>query len=682
MTTATERLIEHRNATLDLFRRLAAARSAASKPIPESIARSHHNLDQNRFILAIVGKVKAGKSTFINALLRKELLPTDALQATAAIIEIFHAEKPFLRLTYANGATEETHPANGGDDLSLLCEKLREFASIQPEIRDLPLAQLNDLIIERYNLETGQAEWEPEILDLFFESDLPNIHKIPKAELISRSKSYLEQFRDGSRVAMRIEVGYPTAYQLDHFRIVDTPGICAKGGFAERTLEFLINADAVIYLHKDEPAEETLDDALHNVIPEKAKSHMLLVLTHKSQRIKSANDAFLIEAQKCCPQISRDRIFIVDSLTEIALQSLYGLRSIEEILDQCANNEEWETCIARAHMAAKNNPSKFIDILEEQSNMRNLRSEILRMSEKSLGIQIATVLSAIEELYADLEEEASARADAYKQHLKDPQQFAAEMTHQVNEMNEIEAAAEKRIRILKRDYDLANPRKTFGKRLESIVSNAVAEINGKEFGTGDTAKTADDFLVKIAHDVDDELEKLIDDLRADLRDAISDMESSLQDEFEITVPRVPLTDILSQLRDEATETVSRTVNREDFLGRCLRIVTFGYAGKKTETVKKLDATKYFTSSTSKVCEGLVDKKMKLAKSVRASIDKTGTEYMKSVGAKLDDRRNLFERLKARKVKNDAVQQSYEEESAQAESARQAIAECVKIRNDL
>lgn len=327
----TERLIEHRNAALDIHRRLAEALANAGKLIPDSVARSCQNLNQNRFLLAIVGKVKAGKSTFINALLKKDLLPTDALQATAAIIEIFHAEKPFLRVAYADGSAEEIFSGGSDNDLAPLKQKLREVAAIKTEERDLPIAQLNDYIIEYFNRDPSYREWDSDI-EIFLQRDLPNIHKISAIELQKRSREYLVNHRDGKKVAKRIEVGYPTVYQLDHFRIVDTPGICAKGGFAERTLEFLINADGVIYLHKEEPAEETLDDALQNVIPEKAKKHMLLVLTHKSQRSKQANVAYLSEAEKCCSQIPKERIFIVDSLTEIVLQNIIG-KDKDEIID-------------------------------------------------------------------------------------------------------------------------------------------------------------------------------------------------------------------------------------------------------------------------------------------------------------------------------------------------------------
>lgn len=45
-----------------------------------------------KFSLVVAGQVKAGKSTFLNALLGEDVLPTDVLQSTSAIIEVFHSK--------------------------------------------------------------------------------------------------------------------------------------------------------------------------------------------------------------------------------------------------------------------------------------------------------------------------------------------------------------------------------------------------------------------------------------------------------------------------------------------------------------------------------------------------------------------------------------------------------------
>lgn len=682
---STDRLIEHRNATLDIFRRLKEARINAGKNIPDTIAKSQKNLEDSRFLLAIIGKVSVGKSTFINALLTEDLLPTDALQATAAIIEIFHREQPFLRITYANGRIEELSAEHGTIQITQLSEKLKQVAAVRPEERDLPVAQLNDFIIERYDSEKRMADWDTSMIDAFIDVDLPRILRESPGSWQQLSRAYLEHHRDGNNVAKCVEVGYPSAYHFGHFRIVDTPGICAKGGFAERTRDFLNKADAVIYLHKEEPNENSLHDSLENFIPEKTKKHILLVLTHKCDRGDKENEDFLNETIRRCPQIEPDRIFLVDSLTDRALQTFYDLKTWDEIAEvrrrDTKTHKAWKRVTAEVFEDADHQRAVLLELLEKQSNMKNLKKAILRMSEKSLGIQIATVLSAIVELYGELETDAAARRDLIGEKLKDPQHFAAEMTRQKQLIDELEAESAKRVREIEKKYNLDNTRQKFGGELQEIIKRAETEINGKEFRSDDTAKTADDYLTKIKQDVDNDLEELVKTIKEAFNGDISEMETSMQLSFDITVPKIPITEILEKVREESTETKTRTKEKDGFWNGVKRF--FGnQSGWSTEEYKSLNAEKYFSNAQTRFIQELWIKKTELAKSVKTLIDQACTFYQKSVREKLDFRRAMIGKLEKDQRDNAEVQRQFENEAQQVESAKQEIAECEKIRGDI
>lgn len=57
-----------------------------------------------RFHVAVVGQFKRGKSTLINALLGREVLPTGVVPVTALVTVIRHGEEPGARLRAADGA--------------------------------------------------------------------------------------------------------------------------------------------------------------------------------------------------------------------------------------------------------------------------------------------------------------------------------------------------------------------------------------------------------------------------------------------------------------------------------------------------------------------------------------------------------------------------------------------------
>ena len=72
-------------------------------------------LISNRFHLAVIGQMKRGKSSFINALLGAEVLPTGVLPVTAAITEIKYGVSPAAIIHYSTGQSESISIAQLAD---------------------------------------------------------------------------------------------------------------------------------------------------------------------------------------------------------------------------------------------------------------------------------------------------------------------------------------------------------------------------------------------------------------------------------------------------------------------------------------------------------------------------------------------------------------------------------------
>ena len=62
---------------------------------------------ENSLKLVILGEVKAGKSTLINALLRKEIAYTNVVEATASVVEISYSEKEICNIVKNDGSRLE-----------------------------------------------------------------------------------------------------------------------------------------------------------------------------------------------------------------------------------------------------------------------------------------------------------------------------------------------------------------------------------------------------------------------------------------------------------------------------------------------------------------------------------------------------------------------------------------------
>ena len=85
----------------DFSRKLKLEGSVAS--LDEVIKR----LSEDTFNVAIVGEFKRGKSTLINALLEKSILPSDVMPTTATLNKVTYGITPFARIEYLDGHTED-----------------------------------------------------------------------------------------------------------------------------------------------------------------------------------------------------------------------------------------------------------------------------------------------------------------------------------------------------------------------------------------------------------------------------------------------------------------------------------------------------------------------------------------------------------------------------------------------
>lgn len=101
-------------------------------------------ISQDRFCLLIAGETSSGKSTFINAYLGVEILPTDILQCSSSLIEIHYGDEFILNASYAD---ERQEYYKGEENIRNF---LHEHASLDDDYRDIPVTTINNEIITKY----------------------------------------------------------------------------------------------------------------------------------------------------------------------------------------------------------------------------------------------------------------------------------------------------------------------------------------------------------------------------------------------------------------------------------------------------------------------------------------------------------------------------------------------------
>jgi GTPase SAR1 family protein len=82
-------------------------------PPPEPLLSLGHSLRTEPARLLVAGMMKAGKTTFVNALIGRDLLPTDVEVATSQVFDVGPAEHAAFRLRFEDGSCREI----AGEDL-------------------------------------------------------------------------------------------------------------------------------------------------------------------------------------------------------------------------------------------------------------------------------------------------------------------------------------------------------------------------------------------------------------------------------------------------------------------------------------------------------------------------------------------------------------------------------------
>ena len=539
-----ERLKAHQTALLDLYKFLSETLNKEGDEIDSELKASRDNIAAEKFLLAIVGEVKAGKSTFINAILGEAMLPSDDLQATSQIVEIYKSEEKIeVRATFANGRSEVVE-----DDKAV--PFLKKIASVNDHSRGIPIVQVNRFLIDHYSKAKREAVFEEKELENFLNSDLENIYKLDKEEFGGKIREYMKKNISCDEIPKTVALGYPHDFsQFKHFRIVDTPGINAIGGIEDQTKEFINQADAVIYLHNASQLEsKALRNALENELPERVKDRLILVLTHRSEKFYPGSDEherILREAKKLYSEIGSDNIFFLDSLTELYLKafSFYG-KSMNEIEDICRRDSQLPRLISTLVGVAGSNENDLFDLLEKQSNFREIRERIGRDSIDSASFQMKNFANAMQEAYGFLGKRIEESIAPLRMKYRDPQFFASKIQNQKDKMKRMKRDYNEFKDKLRVEFSPSDENSRYSQEMNQMVEMFFDEIKKKEFDPNDhndqKEEKVQDYVKNLHRNFGGKMTDFVDKLNADFQKEIeiAHRNVGVQIDHEITVPMI------------------------------------------------------------------------------------------------------------------------------------------------
>lgn len=373
----------------------------------ETIYRLAKPFLNGHFTLAVVGKTSAGKSTFINTLIGDNLFPTGYFQTTSTITYLEKGNKPIMEASFCDGHVETVL-----DDISEIKTRLQELVAIDEKYRSLPIYDINLFISEGAGLD-----------DIM---EAKNGIEAKRKKTIDEDllKDYVSNHPKES-MAKSITIKYPLPEEYEGWRIIDTPGVAARGGIQDVTMELFADSDdddhkivdAILFLHsgmeniEDESVSNYMEE-FANGLTEEAKKRLFFILTKASDiNFRLHRDEVMDNAINLYSQqfgISKERFTDIDSLLERFLREIED--SITVTSKNCPPNwkqDEWvlmTTVRDRIQQQLKDDgkqpTNKSIKkVMKQWSNFGQLKSMLNSFVKEEKSVAFNSICKKIEEDY-------------------------------------------------------------------------------------------------------------------------------------------------------------------------------------------------------------------------------------------------------------------------------------------
>ena len=394
----------------------------------------------DKFKIIVAGEAKSGKSTFINAYLGIDLLPVDVKQCTSVLLEIKYAKNFKLVATYADGRIEVINKPEAVKSF------LRKHASLDDDYRDIPVPTINEEILvkagRKANNKTKKIKiLEEDIKNLIASESVQaaNIYHLSLEKYESKIRQYISSYKDNwFNIVTKIEIFYPLSDSLKGVEIIDSPGVCARGGVSEVTTEYIKDANAIIFLKPI--TGQAIESAqfsqfMNNTIVGRNKEALFLIFTRVAQM--NENDLMRLqeEAYRQFKQLNKENILFVDSKAEMSAKVFDSLESIEAVtnkLKELDDSKELEDFIKLSYYdtiggLSNGSLSDFIQSLEAKSRFKRVYSLLEKFGRKSHYILLKDVLNTMIRLYNSLNLELSDQIESWRQKIQNPNDIDAKI---------------------------------------------------------------------------------------------------------------------------------------------------------------------------------------------------------------------------------------------------------------
>ena len=373
----------------------------------ESLVKQVKNIEQDKFLLMIVGEAKSGKSTFINAYLGKDILPMDVKQCTSAIVEIRYGAKYTLKTTYADDRVKVFE--NEGEIKNFL----KANAAMDDNYRDIPVSIINiEILMHKQDKRIHEAD----IQDLMKGIENENLYHLPKKEYEAKVRQYLKEKQPHWRdIVKKIEIEYPFEDEdLRGIEIVDTPGVNAEGRVGDITNKYIEEANAVMFLKPITGAAleaTSFKMFLNSKSADRNKNAMFLILTRAANETQDNITRIHDEALRQFPAINPKQIIPIDSKVELFINKVKDFTSeeLQQYLMQQTSAKKLDSFLGMPWFTANGDRNKYLEELKKLSNFAVVDDALNLFAHKAQYIALSGFLgrmaTVLKNVHAKLKED-------------------------------------------------------------------------------------------------------------------------------------------------------------------------------------------------------------------------------------------------------------------------------------
>ena len=622
-----------------------------SSQLDKEIRRKADEIRNNVFKIFITGEAKSGKSTFINAFLGIDLLPSGGAQCTSSIVEIKNGKEIKLIAEQVDGYKIEKLGEKA------VKEFLNEKASILGNSKDennvsvyegVPFNIVNDMFLKAFKGQYNESDIENFLKEEIVTKEKPS--NLGQTEYNEKIKNYIRK-TNWETIIEKIIIEYPADY-LKEVTILDSPGVGAVGGFGEVTEKAIKKADAIIFL-KSIPggAMDSLSfKKFFESIDDKKKDTTFLVFTFKNTQGVSVEERQK-EAYEKFNELKRENIFFVDSLSELNFLNYKNFNDIEELGDFLAEDEmeekdkkfknEFASFSSFLRKNEKNNrPNNVDDFIEEMKKY----SGIYEFKEKiEPFMYVAPFLKTKDFLEKLIKKSEEIRATLEviikkaKENIGNPKELRKALEKSIEDIKELEDTLNNSMESLRKKYISSEEDSVIKKKINEFKDNFLKNIKTKisrSFNTI-TKEEIDNFF----EDIENIKTEIIECFFIEGNKILLKNKENIDIKLESILPKISEEEIENMFK-EAKENSKEVHDNTGWIGNIISFFTNGRFGRSTKIVYNQEKEKklVYENIKSKISEITPKIQEKVMNDIKIGLN----EYTKIVKANLNDAKNRLE----------------------------------------